>query len=137
MASFLMVFLSLPLNKLLYNGTSVSSSVSVSTSTSNNDEDNKGTILSGWVRSKQLNLEVAVLKGLLISCRSQTTMTRFWLLLTTYPPLLTCSMVYTLTKSGHFWNTQRVMPNICDWAKNHNRLQFKKYISDQSVVLPK
>ena len=51
-ASFLMVFLSLPLNKLLYNGTSVSSSVSVSTSTSNNDEDNKGTILSGWVRSK-------------------------------------------------------------------------------------
>ena len=33
---------------------------------------------------------------------SQTTLTRFWLFLTTYPPLLTFSTL-TLTKSGHFW----------------------------------
>ena len=32
-------------------------------------------------------------------------MTRFWFFLTTYPPVLTFSMVWTLTKSGHFWTT--------------------------------
>ena len=26
------------------------------------------------------------------------------------------------------------MPKICDWAKYHNRLQFKKYMSDQAVI---
>ena len=35
--------------------------------------------------------------------RSQTTFTGFWLFLTTYPPAFTFSMVWTLTKSGHFW----------------------------------
>ena len=37
--------------------------------------------------------------------RSQTTLTWFWLLLTTYPPALTFFMVWTLTKSGHFCTT--------------------------------
>ena len=37
--------------------------------------------------------------------RSQTTLIRFWLFLTTYPPLLTFSMISTLAKSGHFWTT--------------------------------
>ena len=36
---------------------------------------------------------------------SQTTLTRFWLFLTTYPHVWTFSMVCTLTKSGHFWIT--------------------------------
>jgi hypothetical protein len=35
--------------------------------------------------------------------RSQTTLTRFWLFLTTYPTVLKFSMVWTLTKSGNFW----------------------------------
>ena len=37
--------------------------------------------------------------------RSQTTLTRFCLVLTTYSPALTISMVWTLTNSGHFWTT--------------------------------
>ena len=37
--------------------------------------------------------------------RSQTMLTQFWLFLTTCPPLLTFSMLWTLTKSGHFWTT--------------------------------
>ena len=36
---------------------------------------------------------------------SQITLTKFWLFLTNYPPALTFSMVWTLTKSGHFWTT--------------------------------
>ena len=36
---------------------------------------------------------------------SQTTLTRFWLFLATYPPALTLSMVWMLTKSEHFWTT--------------------------------
>ena len=36
---------------------------------------------------------------------SQTTFTRFLLVLTTYPPALTFSMVWKFTKSGHFWTT--------------------------------
>ena len=40
-----------------------------------------------------------------IGVRSQTTLTRFWLFLTTYPPQLTFSMVWMLTKSGYFWTT--------------------------------
>ena len=34
-----------------------------------------------------------------------TTLTRFWLFLTTYPTPLIFYMVWTLTKSGHFWTT--------------------------------
>ena len=34
---------------------------------------------------------------------SQTTLTRFWLFLTTYPSVMTSSIVWTLTKSAHFW----------------------------------
>ena len=37
--------------------------------------------------------------------RSQTTLTRFWYFLTTYPPALTFSMVWMLTKSVHFKTT--------------------------------
>ena len=37
--------------------------------------------------------------------RSQITLTRFWVFLNTYPPALTFSMVWMLTKSGHFWTT--------------------------------
>jgi hypothetical protein len=37
--------------------------------------------------------------------RSQTMLPIFWLFLTTYPPALTFSMVWKLTKSGHFWTT--------------------------------
>ena len=29
------------------------------------------------------------------------------------------------------------MPKICDWAKYHNMQEFKKYMSDQAVLLPK
>ena len=51
-----------------------------------------------------------------IGGRSQTTLTRFWLFLTTYPPALTFSMVYTLTKTGHFWNTYlpRLVNVVCE-----------------------
>ena len=50
--------------------------------------------------SKSSSLVVATLGG-----RSQTTLTKLWLFLTTYPPPLTFCMVWTLTKSGHFWTT--------------------------------
>ena len=40
-----------------------------------------------------------------VRCRSQTTLTRFWLFLTTYPPPLTFSTLWTLTKIQHFWTT--------------------------------
>ena len=48
--------------------------------------------------------------------RSQTTLTRFWLFLTTYPPPLTFSMVWTLTWSGHFWTTYlpRLVNVVCE-----------------------
>ena len=53
-------------------------------------------------------LDYAFLKShlnyLLRSC-SQTTLTRFWVFLTTYPPAFTFSMEKTLTKSEHFWTT--------------------------------
>ena len=32
---------------------------------------------------------------------------------------------------------QRLITRICDWAKYKNRLQFKKYMSDQSALFPK
>ena len=35
----------------------------------------------------------------------QTTLTSLWLFLTTYPPALTFSNLWTLTKSQHFWTT--------------------------------
>ena len=31
----------------------------------------------------------------------------------------------------------RLITKICDWAKYDNRLQFKKYMSDQAFILPK
>ena len=37
--------------------------------------------------------------------RSQTTLTRFWLFLTSYPPVSTFPMVRKLTKNAHFWTT--------------------------------
>ena len=48
--------------------------------------------------------------------RSQTTLTRFWIFLTTYPPALTFSMVWTLTKSGHFSTTYlpRLVNVVCE-----------------------
>ena len=48
--------------------------------------------------------------------RSQTTLTRFWVFLTTYPPVLTFSMVWKLTKSGHFWTTYlpRLVNVVCE-----------------------
>ena len=59
--------------------------------------------------------------------RSQTTLTRFWIFLTTYPPALTFSMVWTLTKSGHFWTTYlpRLINVVCEQTlKSVNPLQF-------------
>ena len=48
--------------------------------------------------------------------RSQTTFTRFWLFLTTYPPVFTFSMVWTFTKSGYFWTTYlpRLVNVVCE-----------------------
>ena len=48
--------------------------------------------------------------------RSKTTLARFWLFLTTYPPVLTFSMVWTLTNSGHFWTTYlpRLVNVVCE-----------------------
>jgi hypothetical protein len=51
--------------------------------------------------------------------RSQTTLTRFWIFLTTYPPALTFSLVRILrmlTKSGHFWTTYlpRLANVVCE-----------------------
>ena len=50
---------------------------------------------------------------------SRTTLTRFWLFLTTYPPALTFSMVWALTKSGHFWTTYlpRLVNVVCECPK--------------------
>ena len=47
---------------------------------------------------------------------SQTMLTRFWVFLTTYPPALTISMVWTLTNSGHFWTTYlpRLVNVVCE-----------------------
>ena len=43
---------------------------------------------------------------------SQTTLTRFWIFLTTYyPPPLTFSTLWTLAKSGHFWTTWHLPPS--------------------------
>ena len=48
--------------------------------------------------NKYLNrMKVGVIRG-----HSQTTLTRYWLFLTTYPPALTFSMAQTLTKSEYF-----------------------------------
>ena len=49
--------------------------------------------------------------------RSQTTLTRFWPFLTTYPPVLTLLTVWTLTKSGHFTTTYlpRLVNVVCEW----------------------
>ena len=41
--------------------------------------------------------------------RSQITLTRFWVFLNTYPPALTFSMVWMLTKSVHFKPTYLVL----------------------------
>ena len=48
--------------------------------------------------------------------RSQTTLTRFGLFFTTYPPALTVCMVWTLTKSGHFKTTYlpRLVNVVCE-----------------------
>ena len=42
--------------------------------------------------------------------------------LTTYPPALTFSMVWTLTKSGHFWTTYlpRLVNVVCELPKRGN-----------------
>ena len=32
---------------------------------------------------------------------------------------------------------KRLITKICDWAKYENRLQFKKYMSNQTVLFPK
>ena len=45
--------------------------------------------------------------------RSQTTLTRFCLFLTTYPPALTFCMVWTLTRSGHFKTTSYLVNVVC------------------------
>ena len=48
--------------------------------------------------------------------RSKTTLTRFWLFLTTYPPALIFSIVWTLTKRGQFWPTYlpRLVNVVCE-----------------------
>ena len=56
------------------------------------------------LQSQILDLEISLIGDTFATAkrgRSQTTLTRFWLFLTTYPPALTFSMVWTLTKSGH------------------------------------
>ena len=50
--------------------------------------------------SNRKPLKSVLLLLLLLRSSSQTTLERF---LTTYPPALTFSMVWTLAKSGHFW----------------------------------
>ena len=34
-------------------------------------------------------------------------------------------------------DTYRMITKICDWAKYDNRLYFKKYVSDETVLLSK
>ena len=53
--------------------------------------------------------------------RSQTTLTRFSVFLTTYPPALTFSIVWTLTKSGYFWTTYlpRLVNVVCERPLRH------------------
>ena len=69
--------------------------------------------------------------GIVLRGRSQTTFTRFWLFLTTYPPIapmLTFSMAWTLTKSGHFWTTYlpRHVNVVCERPLN-TMLLVQKY----------
>ena len=51
---------------------------------------------------------------------SQTMLTRFRLFLTTYPPALTSSTVWALTKSGHFKTTYlpRLVNVVCEQPLN-------------------
>ena len=37
----------------------------------------------------------------------------------------------------NFYSFQRLITKICDWSKYDNRLQCKKYMSDQTVLLLK
>ena len=48
---------------------------------------------------------------------SQTSLTIFWLFLTTYPPALTFSILLMLAKSQHFWTTYPLLlDNVdCEW----------------------
>jgi len=46
-----------------------------------------------------------LLWGIVVRGRSQTTLTRVWLFLTTYPPAFTFSALKTLTKDWHFGTT--------------------------------
>ena len=58
-----------------------------------------------WAFTKLPNLIFSDPEAHIIRGRSQTMLTIFWLFLTTYPPALTFSMVWTLTKCGHFWTS--------------------------------
>ena len=55
------------------------------------------------------------------------TLTRFWLFLTTYPPALTFSMVWMLTKSGHFRTTYLpfLVNVICERPLDYETRQHK------------
>ena len=80
--------------------------------------------------------------GIVLRGRSQTTLTRFWLFLTTYPPMLTFSMVWTLTKSGHFWTTYlpRLVNVVCErsltvdyWKKSEKYFLLVKFVDNDWV----
>ena len=52
------------------------------------------------------------------------------LLIIAFNPMVKCA------KKVEF-QIYRLITKICDWAKDDDRLQFKKYMSDQTVILPK
>ena len=68
---------------------------------------------------------------LIVWDRSQTTLRRFCLFLTTYPLALTFSMVWMLTKSGHFWTTYlpRLVNVVYEWPLWLNALHVSSYLT--------
>ena len=92
-----------------------------------------GTLSLGFSNLKMI--KVQIFWNLPIWGRSQTTLTRFWLFLTTYPPVLTFQMGWT--KNAHFWTTYlpHLVNVVCErplfWDVSK---QFQKKVGDLFLI---
>ena len=90
-------------------------------------------VMNAWLWNFWKNLPFdSMIRG-----RSQTTLIRFSLFLTTYPPALTFYMVWTLRKNGHFWTTYlpRLVNVVCKqpvtikFLKKLIKSKYSKYLT--------